>query len=62
MKTKKISQGGILCASIGGMVGSGWLLGPFLAAKMAGPVSMLSWALGGLLVMVIAFTFAELVS
>ncbi len=61
-KTRHISRAGILAAAVGGMVGSGWLFGPFLAAKMAGPASVLSWALGGGLMMIIALTFAELVS
>ena len=60
--SRHISRAGILAAAMGGMVGSGWLFGPFLAAKMAGPASVLSWALGGVLMMVIALTFAELVS
>ncbi len=60
--SRHISKAGILAAATGGMVGSGWLFGPFLAAQMAGPASVLSWALGGVLMMVIALTFAELVS
>ena len=60
--SRHISKAGILAAATGGMVGSGWLFGPFLAAKMAGPASVLSWALGGVLMMVIALTFAELVA
>jgi amino acid transporter len=59
---KDISKLGLLFTAVGGIVGSGWLLGPFYAAKMAGPAAMLAWLLGGLLMMVIALTFAELSS
>lgn len=50
----------LLCVSIGAMVGSGWLLGPLYAAKIAGPYASFVWMTGGALVMIIALTFAEL--
>lgn len=55
-----ISKLGLLFTAVGGIVGSGWLFGPFYAAKMAGPGALLSWLIGGLMMMWIAFTFAEL--
>ncbi len=55
-----ISRFGLLFAAVGGIVGSGWLLGPYYTAKVAGPAAIVAWVLGGLLMMVIAFTFAEL--
>ncbi len=51
---------GLLFVSVGAMIGSGWMLGPLHAAKLAGPASILSWVLGGLIVMIIAVVFAEL--
>jgi amino acid transporter len=57
---KEISKLGLLFAATGGIIGSGWLLGPYFTAQVAGPAAILSWLLGGLLMMVIAFTFAEL--
>lgn len=60
MLKKKISNIGLLFAATGGIVGSGWLLGPFFTAQVAGPAAVLAWLLGGLLMMVIALTFAEL--
>ena len=57
---KDISNSALLFAAFGGIVGSGWLLGPFYAAKVAGPAAMLSWVIGGGLMMIIALTFAEL--
>ncbi len=57
-----ISRVGLMCAAIGGIVGSGWLLGPLYAAQYAGPAAILAWAFGGILMMFIALTFAELAS
>lgn len=57
---KEISRFGLLFAAVGGIVGSGWLLGPFYTAKVAGPAAILSWVIGGVLMMFIALTFAEL--
>lgn len=52
----------LLFAAVGGIVGSGWLLGPLFAAQFAGPSAVLSWVIGGCLMMIIALTFAELAS
>lgn len=51
---------GLLFIGIGSIIGSGWLFGPLYAAQLAGPAAMISWILGGLLMMIIALTFAEL--
>lgn len=50
----------LLFTACGGIVGSGWLLGPLYAAKIAGPAAVISWVIGGLLMLLIALTFAEL--
>ncbi|MFX8840765.1 amino acid permease, partial [Acinetobacter baumannii] len=47
-------------AGVGSVIGSGWLFGPLYAAQIAGPAAVISWILGGLLMIVIALTFAEL--
>ncbi|WP_298284028.1 APC family permease [Acidocella sp.] len=51
---------GLLLASIGGMIGSGWLFGALNAAKMAGPAALISWVLGAAAVALLAFVYAEL--
>jgi amino acid transporter len=51
---------GLLFASIGGMVGSGWLFGALNAAKIAGPAALISWVIGGAAVLLLAFVYAEL--
>jgi amino acid transporter len=60
MLEKRITLFGLLFTAVGGIVGSGWLFGPYFAAQMAGPASLVSWVLGGLMMMLIAITFAEL--
>lgn len=57
---RAISPLGLLLAGIGSIIGSGWLFGPLYAAQIAGPAAVLSWIIGGLLMIVIALTFAEL--
>jgi amino acid transporter len=51
---------GLLLASIGGMIGSGWLFGALNAAKIAGPAALISWVLGAGAVALLAFVYAEL--
>jgi amino acid transporter len=50
----------LLLVGIGGIIGSGWLFGPLYAAQIAGPAAVVSWILGGALMIIIALTFAEL--
>ncbi len=57
---RKIGFFSLMFTAVGGIVGSGWLFGPFYAAKIAGPAAILAWLLGGVLMTVIALTFAEL--
>ncbi|MEM8628557.1 MAG: APC family permease [Chlamydiota bacterium] len=57
---RTIGPWGILFASVGAVIGSGWLFGPFYAAKIAGPAAIFSWIFGGILMLFIAFTFVEL--
>ncbi len=45
---------------VGGVIGSGWLFAPMLAAQMAGPASLVAWALGGLAILLLALSFAEI--
>ncbi|HEX2548424.1 MAG TPA: APC family permease, partial [Gammaproteobacteria bacterium] len=57
---RSITPIGLLLAGIGSIIGSGWLFGPLYAAQIAGPAAVISWIIGGLLMIVIALTFAEL--
>ncbi|MGF6506789.1 APC family permease [Paraburkholderia sp. 32] len=51
---------GLLFASTTSMIGSGWLFGAYHASRIAGPLSIGSWALGAVIIMLIALCFAEL--
>ncbi|GAB3449838.1 APC family permease [Phycicoccus ginsengisoli] len=51
---------GLLFASVGSIIGSGWLFGALNAAQQAGPAAVISWALGGLMILLIALVYAEL--
>jgi amino acid transporter len=57
---RSIGLYGLLFTGIGSVIGSGWLFGPLYAAQLAGPAAIVSWLLGGFLMMIIALTFAEL--
>lgn len=59
---RSVTLPGLLFAAVGGIVGSGWLFGPYFAARLVGPASIFAWMLGGCLMMVVALTFAELTS
>jgi amino acid transporter len=51
---------GLLFAGIGSVIGSGWLFGALNASIIAGPASILSWAIGAVMIMLIGLTYAEL--
>ncbi len=51
---------GLLYASLGSIIGSGWLFGALHAALQAGPLSVFSWVVGAAAIMLLAFVFAEL--
>ncbi|HET7674886.1 MAG TPA: APC family permease, partial [Gammaproteobacteria bacterium] len=51
---------GLLYASLGSIIGSGWLFGPLHASIQAGPYSVFSWMIGAGVILLLAFVFAEL--
>jgi amino acid transporter len=51
---------GLTLISLGSIIGSGWLLGALTASKVAGGASILSWALAGLVLALLALVHAEL--
>ena len=56
---RSISTSGLLFASISAIIGSGWLFNAFYTSTLAGPAAVLSWLIGGIFILVIAFVFAE---
>ncbi|BBG24305.1 APC family permease [Sulfuracidifex tepidarius] len=59
---KSLSRLQMLYLSLGGIIGSGWLFGSLYADSVAGPASVLSWIIGGILVLFIGLTYAEIAS
>ena len=57
---RSLSSVALLFTAVGGIVGSGWLFGPYYVAQIAGPAAVLAWIVGGILMMFVALTFAEL--
>ena len=57
---RNLSNVGLLSTALCSMIGSGWLFGSMIAAKLAGPAAIISWIIGGVMIAVIALTFAEL--
>jgi amino acid transporter len=51
---------GLLWASAGSIIGSGWLFTPQQALIAAGPAAIISWCIGALAIFLLALTHAEL--
>lgn len=57
---REIGLIGLLWASTGSIIGSGWLFGSQLALQAAGPAAIIAWAIGGLAILILALAHAEL--
>src|SRR4051812_37824601 len=57
---RDIGAVGLLFASLGSIIGAGGLFGALYASSLAGPAAVISWVLGGGVVMLLALTHAEL--
>ncbi len=51
---------GLTFVAVGGVVGSGLLFAPLLAAQQAGPAAILAWPIAGLMLITVALVYAEL--
>ncbi|MDO8121586.1 APC family permease [Isoptericola sp. b490] len=51
---------GLLFASVGSIIGSGWLFGALNASREAGPAALVSWGLGAVMILLIGLVYAEL--
>ncbi|APC96630.1 APC family permease [Francisella frigiditurris] len=60
MKTKKPSLFTAIALSVGTMVGSGWLYASYYASQAAGAASILSWIIGAIIVLAMAFLLSEI--
>lgn len=59
---RSISTLGLLLTSVSAIIGSGWLFSAYYSATIAGPAATVSWLIGGLFAIIIAFVFAEICS
>ena len=57
---KSLNTWDLLFLSLGGIIGSGWLFAAFAASGLAGPASIISWIIGGVIVLIISLNYAEL--
>src|SRR4051794_7581731 len=51
---------GLLFVSLGSIIGSGWLFGALNASIVAGPAAILTWIIGGGVMLLLALVHAEL--
>lgn len=58
---KRMGFWSLTAASLGGVIGSGWLFGSMFAAQAAGPESIVTWIVGGIALALVALVFCELV-
>ncbi|QNQ81787.1 APC family permease [Lactobacillus sp. PV037] len=59
-KLHKMSLFSAVMLALNSLIGSGWLFGAGSAAKIAGPAAIISWILGGAVIIIIALTYIEL--
>jgi len=57
---REIGLIGLTFVAVSGTLGSGWLFAPLLASEQAGPAAIIAWAIGGIAILLIALTFAEI--
>src|SRR5689334_8084485 len=57
---REVGKIGLIWASVGSIIGSGWLFGAQKGLIAAGPAAIISWLIGGVMIMVLALVHAEL--
>ena len=57
---REVGLVGLMWASMGSIIGSGWLFGAQKALMVAGPAAIISWVIGGVAILVLALVHAEL--
>ena len=50
----------LMFTGLGSIIGSGWLFGAWRAAQLAGPGAIYAWFIGAVVILFVAFTYAEL--
>ncbi|MEM0158172.1 MAG: APC family permease [Thermoplasmataceae archaeon] len=57
---RELSTIDLLFLSLGGIIGSGWLFAASGAAVLTGPSAIISWIIGGIIVLLVALVYAEI--
>ncbi|MDH6131483.1 amino acid transporter [Kitasatospora sp. MAA4] len=57
---REVGMIGLLWASVGAIIGSGWLFGAEKAVTAAGPAALVSWGIGAVAIILLALVHAEL--
>jgi amino acid transporter len=57
---REVGPVGLVFASVGSIIGAGWLFGALYASSLAGPAALIAWVVGGGAMMLLALTHAEL--
>lgn len=57
---KELGWFSLLAMSLGTVLGSGWLLLPSVVASNAGPASLISWIIAGVIMLIVCMVYAEL--
>jgi amino acid transporter len=57
---RDIGPVGLVFASVGSIIGAGWLFGALYASSLAGPAALIAWVIGGSAMMLLALAHAEL--
>ncbi|MGH7758687.1 MAG: APC family permease [Candidatus Dormibacteria bacterium] len=57
---RRMSVWNLFFLSMGGIIGSGWLFASLAASAVAGPAAIVSWVIGGALVLLVALNYAEI--
>src|SRR5579875_3825931 len=57
---REIGIVGLTWASVGSIIGSGWLFGAWKGMHAAGPAAIISWCIGGVSVLILGLVHGEL--
>jgi amino acid transporter len=57
---REVGAVALMFTGLGSIIGSGWLFGAWRAAQLAGPGAIYSWIIGAVIILFVAFTYAEL--
>lgn len=59
---RAMGPAGLMFAAVSGVLGSAWLFSPYYAVQHSGPAALIAWLVGWFAMLLIAMTFAELVT